>query len=208
MRGLMMDYPLTIPAIVRRVETLFSNRKIVSRRPDRTICRTTYGSVVDRVHRLGVALQDLGIRQGDRVATLSWASQEHLEAYLAIPAIGAVLHTLNLRLHPEDLTYIINDAADRVLIVDESLLPLYEKFRERVEIEHVVVIGPADHLRQGYGGPPKPSAKEEAGPHAGGGAAEDVPSGFSWTSEFINYETLLAASDPSRYVEPSFDEQP
>src|SRR5215831_14543103 len=190
MRGLMMDYPLVLPAIVRRAETLFADRKVVSRRPDRTIHRSTYREVVDRVRRLSVALQDLGVKHGDRVATLAWASQEHLEAYLAIPSMGAVLHTLNLRLHPDDLAYIVNDAADRVLIVDESLLPLYEKFRERVEIEHVVVIGPA-----------------EAGPHAGGGAAADVPSGFSRTSEFINYETLLAASDSSRYVEPSFDEQ-
>ncbi len=91
-----------------------------------------------------MALQDLGVKPGDRVATLSWASQEHLEAYLAIPSIGAVLHTLNLRLHPDDLTYIVNDAADRVLIVDESLLPLYEKFRDRVNIEHVIVIGTSD----------------------------------------------------------------
>jgi acyl-CoA synthetase (AMP-forming)/AMP-acid ligase II len=144
MRGLMMDYSLSIPAIVRRVETLFSDRKIVSRRADRTICRVTYRQVVDRIRRLSVALQDLGVKPGDRVATLSWASQEHLEAYLAIPSIGAVLHTLNLRLHPDDLTYIVNDAADRVLIVDESLLSLYEKFRDRVNIEHVVVIGKSD----------------------------------------------------------------
>ena len=139
-----MDYSLSIPAIVRRVETLFSDRKIVSRRPDRTICRVTYRQVVDRIRRLSVALQDLGVKPGDRVATLSWASQEHLEAYLAIPSIGAVLHTLNLRLHPDDLTYIVNDAADRVLIVDESLLPLYEKFRDRVNIEHVIVVGQSD----------------------------------------------------------------
>src|SRR5580765_5383817 len=164
MRGLMMDYPLVLPAIVRRAETLFSNRKVVSRRPDRTICRVTYGQVVDRVRRLAVALQDLGVQPGDRVATLSWASQEHLEAYLAIPSIGAVLHTLNLRLHPDDLTYIVNDAADRVLIVDESLLPLYDKFRERVKIEHVIVIGPA-----------------KAGPHNSHTAVSDVASGFSRT---------------------------
>src|SRR5436190_7709307 len=129
MRGLMMDYPLSIPAIVRRNETLFADRKVVSRRPDRTICRSTYRHVVDRVRRLSVALQDLGVEPGDRVATLAWASQEHLEAYLAIPSIGAVLHTLNLRLHPDDLTYIVNDARDPVLIVDECLVPLFEKFR-------------------------------------------------------------------------------
>jgi fatty-acyl-CoA synthase len=181
MRGLMMDYPLTIPAIVRRVETLFSDRKVVSRSADRTICRSTYRQVVDRVRRLGVALQDLGVKPGDRVATLSWASQEHLEAYLAIPSIGAVLHTLNLRLHPDDLTYIVNDASDRALIVDESLLPLYERFRDRVHIEHVVVVGPAK-------------------------AGFDVASGFSRTESVIAYEDLLASVDPARYVEPSFDE--
>jgi fatty-acyl-CoA synthase len=183
MRGLMMDYPLTIPAIVRRVETLFSDRKVVSRRSDKTICRSTYRQVVDRVRRLAVALQDLGLKPGDRVATLSWASQEHLEAYLAIPSIGAVLHTLNLRLHPDDLTYIVNDAADRVLIVDESLLlPLYEKFRDRVNIEHVIVVGPAAAFA------PDASAPRKAGHYAS------------------HYETLLAAADPSLYVEPSFDE--
>src|SRR5262249_47719037 len=100
--------------------------------------------VVDRVRRLAVALCDLGVKPGDRVATLSWASQEHLEAYLGIPSIGAVLHTLNLRLHPDDLSYIVNDAADRVLIVDESLLPIYEKFRDRVNVEHVIVIGQSE----------------------------------------------------------------
>src|SRR5262249_10912565 len=157
--------------IVRRVETLFANRKIVSRRPDRAICRSTYRQVVERVRRLGVALQDLGIKQGDRVATLAWASQEHLEADLAISSIGAVPHTLNLRLHPDDLSYIVNDAADRVLIVDESLLPLYQKFHDKVNVRHVIVIGRTDGV-----------------------------SGFSRTNEVINYETLLAASDPSRYV--------
>jgi fatty-acyl-CoA synthase len=183
MRGLMMDYPLTIPAIVRRVETLFSDRKVVSRRSDKTICRSTYRQVVDRVRRLAVALQDLGVKPGDRVATLSWASQEHLEAYLAIPSIGAVLHTLNLRLHPDDLAYIVNDAADRVLIVDESLLPLYEKFRDRVNIEHVIVVGPAAAFAPGA------SAPRKAGYYEGRA-----------------YEDLLAAADPSRYLEPSFDE--
>ena len=195
MRGLMMDYPLSIPAIVRRVETLFADRKVVSRRPDRTICRVTYRQVVDRVRRLSVALQDLGVKPGDRVATLSWASQEHLEAYLAIPSIGAVLHTLNLRLHPDDLTYIVNDAADRVLIVDESLLPLYEKFRDRVNIEHVIVIGKPDVV-SGFPPPPKASARLAEAPFGREGGSRTV----------ISYEELLASADPSRYIEPSFDE--
>src|SRR6478736_5984247 len=141
MHGLMMDYPLTIPAIVRRAQSLYGHRPVSGRRQDRRITRTSYAVVLDRVKRLAVALARLGVRPGDRVATLAWASQEHLEAYLAIPSIGAVLHTLNLRLHPDDLTYIVNDARDRVLIVDECLMPLFEKFRAQApSIEHVIVI--------------------------------------------------------------------
>lgn len=136
-----MDYQLSIPAIVRRTETLFGDRAVVSRRPDRTVGRSSYAEVLERTKRLGAALQRLGIRRGDRVATLAWASQQHLEVYLAVPSIGAVLHTLNLRLHHDDLAYIVNDASDRVLVVDESLLPLYEKFRAHTAIERVVVIG-------------------------------------------------------------------
>src|SRR5215203_6093644 len=141
MRGLMMDYPLSIPAMVRRAQSLFGDRIVVSRRPDRTVVRATYAQVIERARRLGVALQALGARPGDRVATLACSSQQHLEAYLAIPSIGAVLHTLNLRLHHDDLAYIVNDARDRILIVDESLLPLYERFRAQTRIEQVIVIG-------------------------------------------------------------------
>jgi len=144
MRGLMMDYQLSVPAIVRRTETLFGDRPVVSRRQDRSISRSTYASVVERAKRLGVALRRLGVHSGDRVATMAWASQEHLEAYLAIPSIGAVLHTLNLRLHPDDLSYIVNDAHDRVLLIDECLLPLYEKFAGQVSVEHVVVMNASD----------------------------------------------------------------
>jgi len=169
--GMMMDYPLSIPAIVRRAEALFGTRRIVSRRPDRSILRSTYADLVGRTRRLATALQQLGVQPGDRVATLAWAGQEHLEAYLAIPSTGAVLHTLNLRLHPDDLTYIVNDAADRVLLVDASLLPLFEQFRSKVAIEHVIVMV---------------------------GSPEGTP--------FLDYEQVLAASDPTRFVEPSIRE--
>ncbi len=139
-----MDFPLVVPALVRRARTLFGHRPVSGRRPDRSIVRTTYATVLERTRRLSAALARLGVMPGDRVATLAWASQEHLEAYLAIPSIGAVLHTLNLRLHPDDLAYIVNDARDRVLIVDESLLPLFEKFRAQTPtIEHVIVIASA-----------------------------------------------------------------
>jgi fatty-acyl-CoA synthase len=141
MRGLMMDYPLSIPAMVRRAQTLFGDRIVVSRRPDRSVARATYAEVIGRSKRLGMALQRLGVQPGDRVATLAYSSQQHLEAYLAIPSIDAVLHTLNLRLHHDDLAFIARDAADRVLIVDESLLPLCEQFKARAGFDAVIVIG-------------------------------------------------------------------
>ena len=143
MRGLMMDFQLTIPAIIRRNESFFGHKQVVTRLPDRSIVRRPYAEVIDRARRLAVALTELGVKPGDRVATLGWARQHHLEAYLAIPSIGAVLHTLNLRLHRDDLSYIVNDADDQVLIVDESMLPLYEQFRSRVSIRKVIVFPPA-----------------------------------------------------------------
>lgn len=139
-----MDFPLVIPALVRRAKMLFGHRPVSARRPDRSISRTTYAVVLERTRRLSAALAGLGVQPGDRVATLAFSSQEHLEAYLAIPSIGGVLHTLNLRLHPDDLAYIVNDARDRILIVDESLLPLVEKFRAQTPtIEQVIVIAGA-----------------------------------------------------------------
>jgi len=135
-----MDFPLSIPAILRRVEAHFGAKTIASRRADRSISHAAYADVVDRSFRLARALRDLGVKPGDRVATLAWASQEHLEAYLGVPSAGAVLHTLNLRLHHDDLIYIVNDAEDRVLLVDECLLPLWEKVRPQVGISHVVVM--------------------------------------------------------------------
>ena len=143
MRGLMMDFPLTIPTILRRAESLFGHKQVVTRLPDRSIVRRPYAEVIDRAKRLAVALTELGVRPGDRVATLGWNTQQHLEAYLAIPSAGAVLHTLNLRLHCDDLSYIVNDADDQVLLLDASTLPIYEQFKDRVRIRKVVVMAPA-----------------------------------------------------------------
>jgi fatty-acyl-CoA synthase len=141
MKGLMMDFQLTIPSMLRRAEQLFGAREIVSRQPDRSFHRYTYADFIARAKRLAVGLRKLGIQPGDRVATLCWNHHQHLEAYFAVPAMGAVLHTLNLRLHPNDLTYIANHAGDKALIVDASLLPLLEKFRDRVALERVLVVG-------------------------------------------------------------------
>ncbi len=140
-----MDYQLSLPAIVRRCDQLFRHKPVITRQADRSLLRSTYGDVLDRARRLAVALAKLGIGPGDRVATLAWNSQQHLEAYLGAPMMGAVLHTLNLRLHHDDISYIVNDADDRVVIMDASLLPLWQKVAPHVKVPHLVVIGaPAD----------------------------------------------------------------
>jgi fatty-acyl-CoA synthase len=141
MNGLMMDYPLTLSTIFRRAESLFRRREIVSRLADSSLHRYTYADFADRTRRLARALLDAGIRPGDRVATLSWNHGAHLEAYFGIPLIGGVLHTLNLRLHPDELAYIVNHAGDRAVLVDETLLPLWEKVRPLVKVPIAIVAG-------------------------------------------------------------------
>ncbi len=140
MRGLMMDYQLTLPTILRRAEALFGKKKIITRLPDKSIHCYTYGDFAARTRKLAVALQRLGIRRGDRVATLCWNHYQHLESYFAIPCMGAVVHTLNVRLTADDLAYIVNHADDKAIIVDQVLLPLFEKFRPHIGSIPVVVI--------------------------------------------------------------------
>ncbi|MFN8875982.1 MAG: long-chain fatty acid--CoA ligase [Gemmatimonadota bacterium] len=140
MHGLMMDVPLSIPLIARRALTLYGSRPIVSRRPDRSLHRSTDHEELGRTARLARALRRLGVKPGDRVATLAWNHARHLEAYFAIPSIGAVLHTLNLRLHPDDITYIATHAEDQVVLVDKVLWPLWEQCTGRVAARHVVVM--------------------------------------------------------------------
>ena len=140
MDGLMMDFQLTLPAILRRAETYYQRREIVTRMPDRSLHRYTYKEMTERAKRLAVALRELGVESGDRVATLAWNNYQHLEAYFGVPLSGAVLHTLNLRLHPDDLTFIMNQADDKVLLIDEVLWPLFERVKGAVHLSHVVVI--------------------------------------------------------------------
>ena len=171
MRGLMMDYQLTLPILLDRAESLFPNREIVSRRPNRSIHRYTIGDFGPRVRQLAVALQKLGVNKGDRVGTLAWNHYQHLEAYLGVPATGAVLHTLNLRLHSDDLTYIINHADDRLILADATLLPLLEKILDRIDAERIVVMS---QLPEGATPP-------------------ELPDGM------LDYEELIAAADPDDY---------
>jgi fatty-acyl-CoA synthase len=150
MNGLIMDYQLNVPAILRRAEALFARKPIVTRLPDKTFHRYTYGDFARRARQLASALQKLGYSDGDRVATLCWNHHQHLEVYFGVPLSGNVVHTLNLRLHPTDIAYIANHAADRMLIVDEALLPLYTAIRDHVQFEHVVVIGEGPEGSIGY----------------------------------------------------------
>jgi fatty-acyl-CoA synthase len=138
--GQMMEFPLTLTHLLRRAETYFGRGEIVSRLPDRSFHRTTYAEAMRRAKQLAVALQQLGLERGDRVGTLCWNHVQHHEAYFGIPCGGFVLHTLNLRLHPNDLAYIANHGGDKAVIVDRSLLPLLEQFRDRTQIEHVFVV--------------------------------------------------------------------
>jgi len=140
MNGQMMDMQLTLPILLRRSEQYYADKEIVTRSPDRSFHRTTHGEAGRRARALAVALQGLGLERGDRVATLCWNHYQHHEAYLGIPSGGFVLHTLNLRLHPNDLAYIATHANDRAVIVDRSLVPLLEQFVGRTNIEHVFVV--------------------------------------------------------------------
>jgi acyl-CoA synthetase (AMP-forming)/AMP-acid ligase II len=138
--GLMMDFPLTLPHLLRRAETYFPEKEIVTRLPDKSFHRYTYADMTRRAKQLAVGLQRRGLEPGDRVATLCWNHYQHHEAYLGIPCGGFVLHTLNLRLHHNDIGYIAGHAGDRALIVDRSLLPLVDSFKDQTAIEHVFVV--------------------------------------------------------------------
>ncbi|HXY14685.1 MAG TPA: AMP-binding protein, partial [Terriglobales bacterium] len=119
----MMQCALTLTSFLERAGKIFPKVEILSRRPDGSIHRSTYADLYRRARALAAGLQQAGIQKGDRVATLMWNHCSHLEAYFGIPAVGGVIHTLNLRLHPDELAYIANHAQDRWLIVDDVLLP-------------------------------------------------------------------------------------
>ncbi len=125
MRGLMMDTPLLISSLLERANLLFPAKEIITRTPS-GLHRYTYADLHRRARRLANALAGLGVKAGDRVGTFAWNSYRHLELYLGVPSSGAVLHTLNIRLFPEQITFIVNHAEDKVVFVDDSCLPLLE----------------------------------------------------------------------------------
>lgn len=144
MDSTMMTDGLTLDLLLERSERLFPDTAIVSRAPDRSLRRSTYGEVARRVRALAGGLQRAGLQPGERVASLMWNHAAHLEAYFGVPLAGGVLHTLNLRLSPDDLAYIIQHGGDRFLILDDVLLPLFERIQDRVSLERVWVVSWGD----------------------------------------------------------------
>jgi len=176
LRGLTADYQLTLPAILRRAESHFGYREIVTRLPDKSFHRYTYADMVRRTKKLAVALGGLGLEKSDRVATLAWNSYQHLEAYFGIPCSGVVLHTINPRLSPDDLAYIFDHAEDKILLIDETMLQLLDSFKDEVNLEHIFVIS------------------------SDGSVPDSAPDGLE------SYEDLLESADESEFEYPDFDE--
>ncbi len=140
MRGTMMDFPLTLSTILERSGKVFPRVEIVSRRPDKSIVRTCYGDFYRRARRLAAGLTKLGLKSGDRVASMMWNHSGHLEAFFGVPCAGGILHTLNLRLHPHEIAGIVKHAADRFLLIDDVLLPTFQKFCDGTAFERVIVV--------------------------------------------------------------------
>src|ERR1700734_4497953 len=178
----MMDVPLTVTGIMRHGTSAYADREVVTAGADGTR-RQSYGTTGERAARLAGALRELGVDGDQRVATLLWNNSEHLEAYLAVPSMGAVLHTLNLRLDPKQLSYIANHAGAEVIITEPTLVPLLAAILPSLEtVRHIVLAGPVS----GEGA-------ADAGALAGPG------------HEVHYYEELLAAQ-PTEFDWPDLDE--
>jgi len=135
MKGLIMDYPLTLTQFFERTRRLFHRKTMATRVPGVGLQRYTYGDYADRVCRLAGALRGLGLEKGTRVGTFAWNSHRHMEVYFAAPLMGMVLHTVNIRLSAQDITYIVNHAEDRVLIVETRPLSKDKRWRIKEILE-------------------------------------------------------------------------
>jgi len=146
MLSTMQDGPLLISGILRHGQQVYGASRVVTvTGPEAESVEATFADVADRSERLAKALGRLGIGDSDRVGTFLWNNQTHLEAYLAVPAMGAVLHTLNLRLFPEQLAYVINHAEDQVIICDASIAGLLARVRDQIPtVRHIITVGAGD----------------------------------------------------------------
>ena len=148
MLGLMQDWPLTVDKILDHARNWHGDREIVSRSVEGPITRTTYGQVHDRAKRLSNALKGLGVQPGDRIATLAWNTNRHIEAWYGIMGIGAVCHTLNPRLFAEQLCYIVGHAEDRIIFTDLTFLPILAEHRDKMpSVQHIVVMTDEAHMK-------------------------------------------------------------
>src|SRR6476659_4521242 len=177
MQGSMMQLPLQISSLLVHAERHHPEQQIVSRRVEGDIHRTTYRELAARARRMANALAGLELKTSDRVATLAWNGYRHLELYYAVSGSGAVLHTLNPRLHPDQVVYIADHAEDRVLFFDLTFLPLVEAIAGRVKtIKAFVAMTSRDHMP----------------------ASSTVPN-------LLCYEELIEAASPD-FTWPTFDE--
>ena len=146
MLSTMQDAPLLVSGILRHGQQVYGDSSVVTiTGPDGEASEATFAEVAERAERLASALARLGIGDSDRVGTFLWNNQTHLEAYLGIPAMGAVLHTLNIRLFPEQLAFVVNHAEDEAIIVDASLIPLLARVRDQLTtVKHIIVAGAGD----------------------------------------------------------------
>jgi acyl-CoA synthetase (AMP-forming)/AMP-acid ligase II len=172
----MMDFPLTLQHALSRSQ-LFPHREIVTNTPG-GVERTNYAAWSKRVNQLAGVLMRLGVKPGDRVATLGWNTDKHLELYFAIPCVGAVLHTLNLRLFPQDLAFVVNDAEDTLIFADADLLPMLEKIADQLKpVRQIIVMN-----------------------------GKAAPSGTVQLPPLADYEELLAR-EPDEFSWPALDER-
>ena len=138
-KSTMMPTGLSLNHLLERAGTLFPKTELVSRLPDKSLRKHSFAEYYQRTRALAAALKGLGLKKGERVATLCWNHHVHLECYFGIPAAGGVMHTLNLRLSPDEIGWIAKDAQDRFLVIDDTLLPLYEQFKHLYPFEKVIV---------------------------------------------------------------------
>ena len=140
MNGLMMDYQLTIDRILEHANRIHPTKTVTTMLPDGSYHQYTYADMYTRIKKLSKALVGLGVEPGDRVGTFGWNNYQHLELYYAIPGAGAICHTLNIRLFPEQLSYVVEHAQDKVVFIDATLLPLYERVSDDIScVQHYVL---------------------------------------------------------------------
>ena len=212
MLGMMQAWPLTVDKILDHAGTRHASREVVGRSAEGPIERTTYGEILARAKQVSNALLDLGVRPGDRVGTLGWNTSRHLEVWYGIMGIGAVCHTLNPRLHPDQICWIINHAADRIIFVDPAFAPLLlSRIDQAPCVERVVVL--TDEAHRPVGLPPDVATYEELiAPYpndcAWGGFSEETACGLCYTSGTTGEPKGVLYSHRSNYLHTLMTIQP